>query len=117
MHDLHELGAGALSVVGSPDVAADDEPGGTQLPLRQELAADLRLAVGRRLAASDAIVVEWTTDYGDGRLGRSVSNAELHNGEAVWVTNYWARRSRHRLSERPSQSRWKFPERPVAVGR
>ena len=49
----------------------------------------LRLGVGRRIACADAVVVEWTTDYGDGRLYRNVSIAELRNGEAVRVTDYW----------------------------
>jgi hypothetical protein len=49
----------------------------------------LRLGVGRRLACGDIIVVEWTTDYGDGRLYRNVSIAELCDGRAVRVTDYW----------------------------
>jgi hypothetical protein len=49
----------------------------------------LRLAVGRRLACGDTVVVEWTTDYGDGRLYRNVSIAELRDGVAVRVTDYW----------------------------
>ena len=49
----------------------------------------LRLAVGRRHRTGNVVVVEWTTDYGDGRLYRNVSVAELENGEAVRVTDYW----------------------------
>jgi hypothetical protein len=49
----------------------------------------LRLAVGRRIACGDTVVVEWTTDYGDGRLYRNVSIAELRDGAAVRVTDYW----------------------------
>lgn len=49
----------------------------------------LRLRVGRRLALGDVIVVEWSTDYGDGRVYRNVSIAEVRNGEAVRVTDYW----------------------------
>lgn len=49
----------------------------------------LRLAVGRRIASGDTVVVEWTTDYGDGRLYRNVSIAELRDGVAVRVTDYW----------------------------
>jgi hypothetical protein len=49
----------------------------------------LRLGVGRRLAFDDTIVVEWSTDYGDGRVYRNVSIAELHDGKAIRVTDYW----------------------------
>jgi hypothetical protein len=40
----------------------------------------LRLGVGRRLVCNDAVVVEWTADYGDGRLYRNVSIADLDEG-------------------------------------
>ena len=49
----------------------------------------LRLGVGRRQVCGDTIVVEWSTDYGDGRVYRNVSIAELHDGEAIRVTDYW----------------------------
>lgn len=49
----------------------------------------LRLGVGRRLACGDTLVVEWTTDYGDGRLYRNVSIAEIRDGKAIRVTDYW----------------------------
>jgi SnoaL-like domain len=49
----------------------------------------LRLGVGRRHAHGDTVVVEWSTDYGDGRLYRNVSIAELRGGKAVRVTDYW----------------------------
>jgi hypothetical protein len=49
----------------------------------------LRLGVGRRQVCGDAIVVEWSTDYGDGRVYRNVSIAELHDGKAYRVTDYW----------------------------
>lgn len=49
----------------------------------------LRLAVGRRMAWTNTVVVEWTTDYGDGRLYRNVSIADLCEGQAVRVTDYW----------------------------
>jgi hypothetical protein len=49
----------------------------------------LRLAVGRRLVCNDAVVVEWSTDYGDGRLYRNVSIADLREGRAIRVTDYW----------------------------
>lgn len=49
----------------------------------------LRLGVGRRLQVGGNVVVEWSTDYGDGRLYRNVSIAELEGGVAVRVTDYW----------------------------
>ncbi|MGH3329789.1 MAG: hypothetical protein ACRDPJ_00665 [Nocardioidaceae bacterium] len=49
----------------------------------------LRLGVGRRQRLGDQIVVEWSTDYGDGRIYRNVSIAELEDGKAVRVTDYW----------------------------
>jgi hypothetical protein len=49
----------------------------------------LRLGVGRRQVCGDTIVVEWSTDYGDGRVYRNVSIAELHDGKAIRVTDYW----------------------------
>jgi hypothetical protein len=49
----------------------------------------LRLGVGRRQVCGDTIVIEWSTDYGDGRVYRNVSIAELHDGKAIRVTDYW----------------------------
>jgi hypothetical protein len=49
----------------------------------------LRLGVGRRHRVGDTLVVEWSTDYGDGRVYRNVSVADLRDGEAVAVTDYW----------------------------
>jgi hypothetical protein len=49
----------------------------------------LRLGVGRRHVHGDTIVVEWSTDYGDGRVYRNVSIAELRDGKAIRVTDYW----------------------------
>jgi hypothetical protein len=48
----------------------------------------LRLGVGRRHDLGDTIVVEWSTDYGDGRVYRNVSIAELRDGKAIRVTDY-----------------------------
>jgi hypothetical protein len=50
---------------------------------------ELTLEVGRRLRLGDTIVVEWTCDYGDGRLYRNVTIGELQDGEAIRVTDYW----------------------------
>jgi hypothetical protein len=49
----------------------------------------LRLGVGRRHRCGDTIVVEWSTDYGDGRVYHNVSIAELRDGKAIRVTDYW----------------------------
>ena len=50
---------------------------------------ELTLEVGRRLRLDDVVVVEWTCNYGDGRLYRNVTIGELENGKAVRVTDYW----------------------------
>lgn len=50
---------------------------------------ELTLEVGRRLRVDDVLVVEWTCDYGDGRLYRNVTIAELEDGQASRVTDYW----------------------------
>ena len=49
----------------------------------------LRLGVGRRHRLGETVVVEWSNDYGDGRVYRNVSVAELKDGEAVRITDYW----------------------------
>jgi hypothetical protein len=49
----------------------------------------LRLGVGRRLACGDILVIEWSADYGDGRVYRNVTIAELQDGKAIRVTDYW----------------------------
>ena len=38
-----------------------------------------KLGVGRRHVCGDIIVVEWSTDYGDGRVYRNVTIAELRD--------------------------------------
>ena len=50
---------------------------------------ELTLEVGRRLQFGDTVVVEWTCNYGDGRLYWNVTIGELDSGEAVRVTDYW----------------------------
>jgi hypothetical protein len=50
---------------------------------------NLRLGITRRHICGDVIVVEWNTDYGDGRVYRNVSIGELKNGQVVRVTDYW----------------------------
>ena len=46
-------------------------------------------AVARRHACGDVLVAEWSADYGDGRVHRNVTVAELVEGVAVRVTDYW----------------------------
>ena len=50
---------------------------------------ELTLEVGRRLHLDDVVVVEWTCNYGDGRLYRNVTIGDLSDGEVVRVTDYW----------------------------
>jgi hypothetical protein len=50
---------------------------------------NLRLGITRRHICGDVIIVEWNTDYGDGRVFRNVSIGELKNGQVVRVTDYW----------------------------
>jgi hypothetical protein len=50
---------------------------------------NLKLDVTRRHTCGDVIVVEWNTDYGDGRVYRNVSIGELNDGQVVRVTDYW----------------------------
>jgi hypothetical protein len=50
---------------------------------------ELTLEVGRRLQLDNVVVVEWTCNYGDGRLYRNVTIGELEGGHAVRVTDYW----------------------------
>jgi hypothetical protein len=51
----------------------------------------LTLAVGERRRFGDILVVEWSNDYGDGAIYRNVTIAELRDGEAVRVTDYWGK--------------------------
>lgn len=50
---------------------------------------NLKLSLTRRRRCGDLIVVEWNTDYGDGRIYRNVSLGELEDGKVVRVTDYW----------------------------
>jgi hypothetical protein len=78
----------------------------------------LRLGVGRRHACGDSLVVEWSADYGDGRVYRNVTIAELVEGRAVRVTDYWGEpftppEWRRSLSERlvmPESGTWPTAE-------
>lgn len=80
---------------------------------------ELTLEVGRRHELDQTIVVEWTCDYGDGRLYRNVTIGELENGEAVKVTDYWGEPTttpewRRELTDRlemPGDGTWPDSER------
>jgi hypothetical protein len=52
---------------------------------------DFRLAVGERHHFGDFLLVEWSADYGDGAIYRNVTMAEIEDGEAVRVTDYWGK--------------------------
>lgn len=79
---------------------------------------ELTLEVGRRLRLADVVVVEWTCNYGDGRLYRNVTIGELEGGNAVRVTDYWGEPTdtpqwRESLTERldmPGDGIWKDDE-------
>ncbi|MGA9526338.1 MAG: nuclear transport factor 2 family protein [Myxococcaceae bacterium] len=49
----------------------------------------LKLALGKRYRAGDRVFVEWSTEYGDGRIYRNVTIAELRDGSIVKITDYW----------------------------
>ncbi|MEZ5047173.1 MAG: hypothetical protein R2831_09305 [Chitinophagaceae bacterium] len=48
-----------------------------------------KLGIGRRIKFEDKLIVEWTSDYGDGKLYRNVTIAELKNGFVTKITDYW----------------------------
>jgi hypothetical protein len=76
---------------------------------------ELTLEVGRRFELGDVIVVEWTANYGDGRLYRNVTIAQLRDGQATRVTDYWGeptttpewRRALTDRLEMPADGIWK----------
>jgi hypothetical protein len=80
---------------------------------------ELTLAVGRRLHLDNVVVVEWTCDYGDGRLYRNVTIGELEDGRAVRVTDYWGeptstptwRRSLTDQLDMPGEGTWPDADR------
>jgi hypothetical protein len=51
----------------------------------------LTLAVGERRRFGDFLMVEWSNDYGDGAIYRNVTIAEIGDGKAVRVTDYWGK--------------------------
>jgi hypothetical protein len=70
---------------------------------------ELTLEVGRRLQLDDVIVVEWTCNYGDGRLYRNVTIGELEGGRAVRVTDYWGEPVETPAWRRPLTERLDMP--------
>ncbi|MEY2231519.1 hypothetical protein [Streptomyces sp. BF23-19] len=52
---------------------------------------------------------EWTCDYGDGRLYRNVTIAELGDGRAVRVTDYWGEPTSTPPWRRPLTARLDMP--------
>jgi hypothetical protein len=80
---------------------------------------ELTLAVGERRRFGDFLLVEWSNDYGDGAVYRNLTIAQIENGEAVRVTDYWGKpfetpEWREELTERldmPSDGRWPSADR------
>jgi hypothetical protein len=70
---------------------------------------ELTLEVGRRLHLGDVVVVEWTANYGDGRLYRNVTIGELQDGKAVRVTDYWGEPTETPEWRRPITDRLEMP--------
>lgn len=70
---------------------------------------ELTLEVGRRHRLGDIVVVEWTCDYGDGRLYRNVTIGELRDGRAVRVTDYWGEPTETPEWRRPLTDRLPMP--------
>ena len=52
---------------------------------------EFRLAVGERRRFGDFLLVEWSADYGDGAIYRNVTLAQIEDGEAARVTDYWGK--------------------------
>lgn len=74
---------------------------------------ELTLEVGRRLHLTNpdtsTVVVEWTCDYGDGRLYRNVTIGEISGGQAVRVTDYWGEPTTTPEWRRPLTARLTMP--------
>jgi hypothetical protein len=80
---------------------------------------ELTLAVGERRRFGDFLLVEWSADYGDGAIYRNVTIAEIEEGEAVRVTDYWGkpfetpewREERTDRLDMPPDGRWPASDR------
>ena len=70
---------------------------------------ELTLEVGRRLQLDNVVVVEWTCNYGDGRLYRNVTIGELRDGKAVRVTDYWGEPTKTPEWREPITARLEMP--------
>ncbi|MGH9026297.1 MAG: nuclear transport factor 2 family protein [Acidimicrobiia bacterium] len=70
---------------------------------------ELTLEVGRRVHLGDVVVVEWTCNYGDGRLYRNVTIGETEDGEVVRVTDYWGEPTVTPEWRRPMTDRLEMP--------
>jgi hypothetical protein len=79
---------------------------------------ELTLAVGKRRRFGDFLMVEWSNDYGDGAIYRNVTIAEIKDGKAVRVTDYWGkpfetpdwRRDKTDRLDMPAGGRWPSAE-------
>jgi hypothetical protein len=80
---------------------------------------EFRLAIGERRRFGDFLLVEWSADYGDGAIYRNVTIAEIADGEAVRVTDYWGKpfdtpQWREEMTGRldmPADGRWPSADR------
>jgi hypothetical protein len=80
---------------------------------------EFRLAIGERRRFGDFLLVEWSADYGDGAIYRNVTIAEIEDGEAVRVTDYWGKpfdtpEWREEMTDRldmPADGRWPSADR------
>jgi len=80
---------------------------------------ELTLAVGNRRRFGDFLLVEWSADYGDGAIYRNLTIAEIEDGEAVRVTDYWGkpfetpewRQGRTDRLDMPPDGRWPASDR------
>jgi hypothetical protein len=78
---------------------------------------ELTLEVGRRLRLGNVVVVEWTCNYGDGRLYRNVTIGELEDGQAVRVTDYWGEPASTPQWREPHTARLEMPGDGIWPGR
>jgi hypothetical protein len=80
---------------------------------------ELTLAVGERRRFGDFLLVEWSADYGDGAIYRNLTIAEIEDGEAVRVTDYWGkpfetpewRKDQTERLDMPPDGRWPASDR------
>ena len=80
---------------------------------------ELTLAVGKRRRFGDFLMVEWSNDYRDGAVYRNLTIAQIEDGKAVRVTDYWGKpfetpEWRTAMTDRldmPPTGRWPSKER------